>query len=142
MTEEPTKSSGNGNPAFWVLIFYIPFAIWFGSTWITCLDKLFLKFKIKTALSVLSFSFLILGAYITVVRYNKFYNVFSSFAMQYYKEYNINFIKAATTGITIYTNAIYFNFITFLMYVAILNIISAIILSKKFEEFMSFFVDG
>lgn len=107
----------------------------FGSRWIKGLRNLFLRFRIKTIVFLVSLAFIILGIYLMKVRYDEFYAVFSAFAMEVYDEpYNINFLNASAFGITIYTNSIYFNYITFLMYVSVLNIIAAVISPRRTDE--------
>lgn len=127
-TLEPTTISGNGDPALLFIFIFIASAIWFGFHWIKTLIKRNLKLSTKTIISMLSISFFIYGIYFEKVKINNFLNTFNLFAAGKYIDpvQQANFIRASTSGLSIYTNTLYFNIVTFLMYIGFLNIIAII----------------
>ena len=135
-TLEPKTVSGNGDPGLLFIFIFIPMAIWFGLQWVETITKFSLKLSTKIIISLLSILLFTYGIHYEKVIINIFLNTFNSFAAGKYADPVIqaNFIRASTRGLTIYTNTLYFNIVTFLMYIGLLNMIAVITVSINQRE--------
>lgn len=123
--------SGNGNPA---LLFEFPLLIlliWFAVSWTKWLIHLSISLSIRVIVAVFSLGFLVYGTIHTYGRFAYFRAELIEKVTNKYGRVNMQFIDIVTSGITIYTNNLYFNAVTFMMFVSLLNIVAFIVYLAK-----------
>ena len=129
MTVKSYVLSGNGNPTLLIIFIYMPFAIWFGNVWVKQYSNLFSRSRVQMIVSILSMVFIFIGIYITILSFQNLRSEIMKYALQRSgtaSQINMNFVNGVTKGISIYNNSLYFNGITFFMYICLLNLIAII----------------
>jgi hypothetical protein len=126
LTARPHQISGNGNLALLIILPYICFAFLFGLTWIKYLSDIPVSLRFQSVLSITSIVLIIVGIRNTYLSFQSFELQLTEAAMKHFTdtENARRFINAVSKGVTQYTNTLYFNYLTFFIYICFLNLIA------------------
>lgn len=119
------KASGNGNPGLIVISLCILTLIWF----------FFLLYKLLIRVNLyrlLVFSLPLLTLLINIVGYFYLRNKFNLLKKSLLKNFDLDFVESVLSGLTLYTNNIYVNYISLLMILSLgITIIILIVYLKN-----------
>lgn len=74
-------------------------------------------------IAILSIVFLLYGSFHTYQEFTTYKPMLlEKMEKKYSREISPELFEAMTSGITVYTNSLYFNYVTFLMFVALINL--------------------
>lgn len=119
------RSSGNGNPAIPFILAYIILLIWFFKILFPKLIVLRKRPFYTIFLSVLSIIIITYGVIYQINRYREIESI-------HYTLYDdLEFINQRLTGVNIFTNTIYFSYVTFLIMLAIFFLCSTLLICIK-----------
>lgn len=122
---------GNGNPALIPLILFIPFVLWNARE----LYKWSRKFNISTffkgSFSLFFFVYIALGVNYQIKLYKEIPQNIKDAKLARGIPIDDQYIESVTTGLTYFTNTVYFNYNTFLMFLCFIIFLAITIPSKQ-----------
>ncbi|MFJ9501456.1 hypothetical protein [Brevibacillus centrosporus] len=122
-TSKSGSMSGNGNLA---ILFEVPlagFLLFFARDWYRWLRHRILSKSSKMLIAILSIVFLLYGSFHTYQEFTTYKPMLlEKMEKKYSREISPELFEAMTSGINVYTNSLYFNYVTFLMFVALINL--------------------
>lgn len=135
-TNKSGAISGNGNPALPFIFLLIPIFIWFSYEWIVFVKQFSNRSLLCISMFIVSLLYLVYGSYITIESHMQYKSEFITKGSLRQGSSNVDthWVDLATNGITYYTNTLYFNYMTFLLAVSVLNISAIIFHTKKHRK--------
>ncbi|WP_411502618.1 hypothetical protein [Brevibacillus centrosporus] len=99
------------------------FLLFFARDWYRWLRHRILSKSSKMLIAILSIVFLLYGSFHTYQEFTTYKPMLlEKMEKKYSREISPELFEAMTSGINVYTNSLYFNYVTFLMFVALINL--------------------
>jgi ABC-type sugar transport system permease subunit len=106
---------GNGNLALLFIFLYVPILFWLLYQFILYIKNKKLAFKVQGTLTCISLALIIIGLFYHMKKYLTLKPHLVEIMLEKRGEVHYDYVDDIITGLTVYTNTIYFNFVTLLI---------------------------